>query len=85
MKLTAGCFLLSVMWCGGAQLRCVLDGELQDDCAHPDLGQVQLSQHAAGQWHHHHLCVLPGFPRCSEGEPLSPPDGNSHILFVLLF
>lgn len=76
------CFLLSDVWGGRAELRCIHDGELQDDRAHSNYGELQLGQHAAGQRHHHHVRFLSGLPGRSEGEPLSPPDGTAHIALL---
>lgn len=70
--------LLSDMWCHCAGSRCVHHGGLQDDLTHSGFEWLQLSQHAADQWHHHHLRVVPGLPGCSKGEQVSASDGMTH-------
>lgn len=78
MKCVIIVILLSDLWRSGAGLGHLHDGVLPDGGAHPDSGQLQRGQHAAGQRHRHHLCVLPGLSGGSEGEPLSPADGTTH-------
>lgn len=73
------CFLLSDVWCWCAGVLCVHVAERQDGRTHSKLAKPKFFQHAADQWNHHHLCVLPGFLGRTKGESLSPHDGTTHI------
>lgn len=70
--------LLSDLRCGCFGLRHLHDGEFKLCCSHPLTAQLQHSQHPPDHRHHHHLRVLPGISRRTQGEPLSPPIGNTH-------
>ena len=69
-------YILSDEWCGAAGPWRVHDVVPADDRTHHKITpQLVPVQHAADQWHYHHLHILPGISGRSEGEPLSPSDG----------